>query len=194
MAKVKICGLRRDEDIDYVNELKPDYIGYILSPGFRRSIDRETALRLSRRLSPDIKAVGVFINDSVENINYFLKNNIISLVQLHGSESAEFCKAINAPVIKFFKPESFDKIDDYNGCAGYFLFDSGTGTGNTFDWAKLPKTNKPFFLAGGLDSTNIPQAIEKINPYCLDLSSSAETDGVKDYNKIKEILECVRNE
>lgn len=188
MAKIKICGLRRDEDIAYVNELKPDYIGFILTAGFRRSIDFDTAKHLKSLLSSDIKAVGVFVNDSLENINRFLDGKIIDAVQLHGNESPDFCNQIKSTVIKYFKPDDFDKIGDYD--VDYYLFDSGTGTGSTFDWSKIPKTDKPFFLAGGLNRDNIPLAIKSINPYCIDLSSSVETDGIKDYYKIKEIMEC----
>lgn len=188
MAKIKICGLRRDEDIAYVNELKPDYIGFILTSGFRRSIDFDTAKHLKSLLSPNITAVGVFVNDSLENINRFLDEKIIDAVQLHGNESPDFCRKINSTVIKYFKPDDFDKIGNYD--VDYYLFDSGTGTGNNFDWSKIPKTDKPFFLAGGLNKDNIPLAVKIINPYCIDLSSSVETDGAKDYNKIKEIMEC----
>ncbi|MGN1421615.1 MAG: phosphoribosylanthranilate isomerase [Eubacterium sp.] len=188
MAKIKICGLRRDEDIAYVNELKPDYIGFILTAGFRRSIDFDTARHLKSLLSPDIKAVGVFVNDKIECINKFLDEKIIDAVQLHGNEGPDFCNQIKSTVIKYFKPDDFDKIGDYD--VDYYLFDSGTGTGSTFDWSKIPKTDKPFFLAGGLNRDNIPLAIKSINPYCIDLSSSVETDGIKDYYKIKEIMEC----
>ena len=84
MAKIKICGLRRDVDIDYVNELKPDYIGFILTDGFRRSIDVDLAKELKSKLSPDIKAVGVFVDDDIDKINYCLDNGIIDIAQLHG--------------------------------------------------------------------------------------------------------------
>lgn len=192
MARIKICGLRREDDIRYVNELKPDYIGFILTGGFRRSIDRETAKRLKSKLSPCIKAVGVFVNDSMENINYFLENGIIDIVQLHGAETPDFCSQISAPVIKYFNPADFKKINNYD--VDFYLFDSGTGTGNSFDWSIIPETEKPFFLAGGLNRDNIPAALKEIKPYCIDLSSAVETDGVKDYNKIKEIMECIKNE
>ncbi|MGN0558619.1 MAG: phosphoribosylanthranilate isomerase [Acutalibacteraceae bacterium] len=192
MAKIKICGIRRKEDIDYVNKLKPDYIGFILTSGFRRSIDFDTAKRLKSMLSDDIRAVGVFVNDSLENINRFLDEKIIDAVQLHGNEEPEFCSKINSTVIKYFKPDDFDKINSYS--TDFYLFDSGTGTGKAFDWSKIPKTDKPFFLAGGINKDNIGLAIKSVNPYCIDLSSAVETDGVKDYNKIKEIMECTENE
>lgn len=192
MVKIKICGLRRQEDIEYVNALKPDYIGFILTDGFRRSIDTELAKALKASLDKSIKAVGVFVNDDIDKINSLVKDGTIDLVQLHANESAQYCKKINAPVIKFFKPEDFDKTDDYD--TDYYLFDTGTGTGRAFDWSKIPQTSKPFFLAGGIDKENIKTAIKKIKPYCIDVSSSVETDGFKDYNKIKEIMEIVKNE
>ena len=196
MSKIKICGLRREQDIDYVNELKPDYIGFILTAGFRRSITRETAKALKARLSKDITAVGVFVNDSTDTVNSFVEDGIIDIAQLHGNESAELCKKINAPVIKFLKCDDSvkEKISDYENAVDYFLFDSGTGTGNTFDWSKIPKTERSFFLAGGLGADNLKRAIEEITPFAVDLSSSVETDGAKDFEKIKKVLEIVKNE
>ncbi len=190
MAKIKICGLRRMADIDYVNELKPDYVGFILTDGFKRSIDTDTAKMLKAGLDKDITAVGVFVDDDIDKINELASRKIIDIVQLHGSESPDYCRKINAPTIKYFNPEAFDTIGDYDN--DYFLFDAGTGTGVSFDWSKIPKTDTPFFLAGGINSDNIKKAISEINPYCIDLSSAVETGGFKDYNKIKQIMERVR--
>ncbi len=192
MAKIKICGLTREEDIKYVNELKPDYIGFILTAGFRRSITAQQAKNLKSLLREDIKAVGVFVDESIDNINFFIDNKIIDAVQLHGNESPDLCRKISVPVIKCFKPRDFDKIGMYD--TNYFMFDSGMGTGSTFNWLQIPKTDTPFFLAGGLNAENIPDAIKKINPFAVDLSSSVETHGVKDYEKIKQAMESVRNE
>ncbi len=192
MAKIKICGLKRKEDIYYVNELKPDYIGFILTDGFRRSISVSLARELHSLLDKDIKTVGVFVNDDIEKINSAVDEGIIDIVQLHGQESPEHCKKIKAPVIKYFAPQDFDNITDYD--TEYYLFDSGTGSGKTFDWDKIPQSEKPFFLAGGINKNNIKTAIDRINPYCIDLSSAVETNGVKDYNKINEIMECMKNE
>ena len=192
MAKIKICGLRREIDIDYVNELLPDYIGFILTDGFRRSISLDTAKKLKARLDGRIKAVGVFVNDDISKINNAVSDGIIDLVQLHGNESADYCKKINAPVIKYFKPDMFEHIAEYD--TDYLLFDSGTGTGKTFDWSKIPTTDKPFFLAGGIGSDNIKAATQSVNPFCIDLSSAVETDGYKSYDKIKKIMEIMKNE
>ena len=192
MAKLKICGLRRVEDIDYVNEIKPDYIGFILSDGFKRTIDFEMAQMLKSRLSPDIKAVGVFVNEDKEYIDKFIKNNIIDIVQLHGNEEPEYCKGFDVPVIKYFNPKTFNRINEYD--TDYFLFDSGTGTGEKVDWSALKKNKKPFFLAGGINKDNLRRALDEVNPFGIDLSSAVETNGFKDYKKIKEIAEIMKNE
>lgn len=193
MAKIKICGLKRKEDISFVNELKPDYIGFILSNGYKRSIDMEILRNLRDRLSKDIKTVGVFVDEDIAIVNMLIKMNLIDIVQLHGSETVRYIKQIDAPVIKMLKPEDFDKISEFEPYVDYFLFDSGTGSGKTFDWGMIVKTQKPFFLAGGLDENNLEKAIKEINPYCVDLSSAVETDSVKDYDKMKTIIDIVRS-
>ncbi len=144
MAKLKICGLKRVEDIDYVNELKVDYVGFILSGGYKRSIDFKTAQSLKNRLSKDIKAVGVFVDEDKKYIDYYIKNNIIDIVQLHGNEEPEFCKGFDVPVIKCFNPDTFSKVDEYD--TDYFLFDSGAGTGKEFDWAFCLNVKSRFSL------------------------------------------------
>lgn len=194
MAKIKICGMRRDEDIDFANSLHPDYIGFVLTEGFRRSITPETAARLKKRLGGGIKAVGVFVNDSADKINLLFERNVIDIAQLHGDESPEYCKMIKAPIIKYFncshgEPDDLDKYD-----VDYFLFDSGTGTGRAFDWSNIPKTDKPFFLAGGISEINVKQAIDTVKPFAVDVSSSVETNGYKDYTKMKRFMEMARYE
>lgn len=190
MVKIKICGLRRQEDVNYVNALKPDYAGFILTGGFRRSIDKTTAKSLKSRLDGNIKAVGVFVDDDIDRINDYVNEGIIDIVQLHGAESPDYCEKINAPVIKYFNPENFESAEEY--AVDYYLFDSGTGTGNTFDWQKIPEHKKPFFLAGGLNCDNISSALRQVKPLAVDISSGVETDGVKDYNKMKKIMEIIR--
>lgn len=194
MTRIKICGMRREEDIDFANELLPDYIGFVMTEGFRRSITPETAAHLKKRLNSKIKAVGVFVNDSAEKINLLYENNVIDIAQLHGNESPEYCKVIKAPVIKYFNcsngvPDNLDKYD-----VDYFLFDSGAGTGRAFDWSNIPKTDKPFFLAGGISESNVKQAIDTVKPFAVDVSSSVETNGFKDYEKIKKFTEMARYE
>lgn len=192
MARIKICGLRSQDDVKIVNDLKPDFVGFILTDGFKRTISLDLAKDLRKNIDRSIKVVGVFVNEDIKNVEFFVENGIIDLVQLHGNEDVEYIKKINAPVIKVLKPDSFNKISDYEKVVDYFLFDSGTGTGKTFDWTAIPKTEKPFFLAGGISKDNLQFAIENIKPYAVDMSSSVETDGKKDYDKVKEVITIVR--
>ncbi len=198
MTKIKICGLMHECDIEYVNHFKPDYIGFILAKGFRRSIDFERAKKLKEKLDPDIKAVGVFVNDSIEDIDYYVKNNIIDVIQLHGSEDNAFIeklkKLTNKTIIKAFRINQAQDITTANDSkADEVLLDSGTGTGKSFNWELLKSINRRYFLAGGIGIDNVRQAVKDFSPYCVDVSSKVETDGVKDKEKIKQFIDTVRS-
>ena len=203
--KIKICGLRRPEDIAFANEAAPDFVGFILSPGFRRSIDADTARELKAKLGPGIPAIGVFVNDTPERIAQLLKEGVIDAAQLHGQESEEDIMYIKAatgrPVIKAVKVENRYAVEAWlDSAADYLLLDSGTGTGKTFDWTILDELladyggelPKQFFLAGGLNADNIREAATRWRPYAVDLSSSVETDGVKDLDKMRNAVQIVR--
>ena len=188
--KIKICGLFNPCDIDYVNEALPDYIGFVFAES-RRQISHETAREFKKRLNPKIKTAGVFVNADIEDIKYLFGAGIIDLAQLHGSESYEYIEKLQGiPIIKTILPgESCNSVIN----ADYFLFDSGAGTGKTFDWSTIPKTNKPYFLAGGINLENIHEAV-KTNCYCIDLSGGAEVDGIKNRDKIIELVQICRGE
>lgn len=195
--KIKICGLRRLEDVEYVNSTKPDYVGFILAEGFRRTITLDTARELKKNLNPDILAVGVFVNDAVEKVIACLEEGLIDIAQLHGEETEEdilYIKAVTGkPVIKTVKAVDRYLVEAWlDSAADYLLFDSGTGTGKTFDWSMLEDIDREFFLAGGLSCENAEAAVKQARPYALDVSSGVETDGVKDFSKIKEMIEIVR--
>ena len=197
MTKIKICGLRRQCDIDYVNECRPDYAGFILSKPFRRYIDPESAGRLISRLNGGIIPVGVFVNEPIEYVQNAAKIAKISMIQLHGGEDNGYIKslraAINLPIIKAFKVcAEQDIVAAKESAAYYILLDSGTGTGMSFDWSLISDIGREFFLAGGINADNAASAIEKHCPYALDASSGAETDGVKDKAKITAIIAAVR--
>ncbi len=187
MAKIKICGLKRLEDIEYVNITKPDYIGFVFAKS-KRQIDIETAISLKERLNDDIKAVGVFVNEKIDKILEIENLNIIDVIQLHGDENDEYIKELRSKtkleIIKAYRDSKY---------ADYSLFDNiNPGSGETFDW-KIINSKKKYFLAGGINSSNIKEAL-KLNPYAIDVSSSVETNGVKDFNKIEEIVRIVRDE
>ncbi len=186
--KIKICGLFRECDIDYANEACPDYIGFVFAKS-RRMVTMEKATFLKKQLSSSIQSVGVFVNENDNTINQAIKNKVIDIVQLHGDEDENFIKKIDAPVIKAVKVG-----DVISQNATYILFDNSVaGSGEAFDWSLLPQTTMPFFLAGGINMSNIKKAMEIINPYAIDVSSGVETNGFKDRNKILEIVRTVKN-
>jgi phosphoribosylanthranilate isomerase len=186
MIKIKICGLKRKEDIIIINKYKPDYIGFIFAEGRKRTIGIDKAKKLYNMLDHNIKAVGVFLNQDISYIESLLP--YIDLIQLHGNEDEEYIKRLklitNKPIINAYR-------QDVN--ADYILLDNiNPGSGEVFDWATIKKYNKPIFLAGGINISNIDDAL-KLNPYCIDVSSGVEIDGFKDETKIKEIIGKVRD-
>jgi len=196
--KIKICGLRRQEDIAYVNQVMPDYAGFILAEGFKRQISREQARSLKERLSDKIQAVGVFVNNPVEEIISYLEENIIDMAQLHGDETEEdiqYIQAVTAkPVIKAVKVQNRYVVEAWlDSSADYLLFDGGTGTGKSFDWRLLADVERDYFLAGGLNPGNIGEAVQLLTLYAIDISSGVETDGVKDLEKMQAAVNKVRS-
>jgi phosphoribosylanthranilate isomerase len=200
MSKIKICGLSRPEDIGYANACMPDYAGFVFAPS-RRRVSAEAALNLKTRLDPRILAVGVFVNDTPENIHDIVTRGIINLVQLHGDEDDEYVRAVKwmtgVPVIKAIRIGAGADIIPEDSSADYLLFDAESdkargGTGKSFDWRLVAHVKRPFFLAGGLNPANIKDALRVVRPYCFDVSSGAETDGRKDYSKMLTICDAVR--
>lgn len=195
--KIKLCGMFRLEDIGYVNEVKPDFAGFILAEGFRRRILREQAKAFREELDPVIPAVGVFVNNSCEEIISYLQEGIIQMAQLHGNETEEDIQYIQAvtgkPVMKAVKVTNRCDVEAWlDSAADYLLFDGGTGSGVAFDWSVLNEIDREFFLAGGLNADNLLAAMEKVHPFAVDLSSGVETDGVKDLEKMREVVRIVR--
>lgn len=198
MTQIKLCGLSRECDIEVVNELKPEYIGFVFYPKSKRYVTPEKAEELKKMLSSDIKSVGVFVNESPEKVALLLKKGIIDIAQLHGSEDEQYINSLRQltekPIIKAFRIDNSDDIiKAENSSADYALLDSGDGgTGTSFDWALLEKINRPYFLAGGLDINNVKEAVSKLNPFGVDVSSGIETDGLKDKNKMTAFVRNVR--
>ena len=199
MSKIKLCGLSRKCDIEWANALKPEYIGFVFWSKSKRNVPPEKAKELKDLLSPDIKAVGVFVDEPIENVAELLNDNIIDIAQLHGGEDEEYIKKLRMlsgkPIIKAFllKSES-DAERAEKSTADYILVDSGTGTGKSFDWELLKNISRPYFLAGGLCCENISQAITALDPYAVDVSSGIETNGCKDKNKMAAFVAAVRKE
>ena len=248
MVKVKFCGLRRPEDIEAVNELGIDYAGFVFAKKSKRYVDPGTALELKKKLSPGITTVGVFVDEAPEDVARLIKDGVIDIAQLHGSEDdayiarlrgliepfdenvnpdsdnkstnkddrckydgmiSEFnesermrgkeIKAYNTlseetqiKIIKAYKIDTDEDVRKANvSTADMILLDSGSGSGKEFDWSLLKEMKRPYFLAGGLDPTNAADAIEKLSPYALDVSSGIETDGFKDKEKMTRFMERI---
>lgn len=199
MSKIKLCGLSRKCDIEWANALKPEYIGFVFWSKSKRNVPPEKAKELKNLLSPDIKAVGVFVDEPIENVAELLNDNVIDIAQLHGGEDEEYIKKLRAlsdkPIIKAFLLKSeIDAERAEKSTADYILVDSGTGTGKSFDWELLKNISRPYFLAGGLCCENISQAITALDPYAVDVSSGIETNGCKDKNKMAAFVAAVRKE
>lgn len=200
MTKIKICGLTRAEEIDAVNRLLPDYIGFVFADS-RRRVTPDTARRLRERLDVRIKAVGVFVNWPVTAVAALSESGIIDIAQLHGDEDREYIMGLKqmtaCPVIKAVRVRSAAQISEAEMLpCDMLLLDSFRegiygGSGESFDLSVIPGLAKPFFLAGGLNNENIGQAILKCRPFGVDISSGAETDGVKDEKKIRQIIRTV---
>lgn len=198
-TKIKICGLRRREDILAVNEAKPDYCGFIIEfPRSFRSITEAQVRELVRELSAEISAVGVFVNAPIELVSGLLNDGTLAFAQLHGQEDESYIRELKKitgkPVIKAFSVKTKEDIEKaLISPADYILLDQGSGgTGKTFDWSLIPKIRREFFLAGGIGAENLRQAIQEIRPYAVDLSSSVETDRWKDPVKIRQVVDIVK--
>ena len=200
MTRIKLCGLTRLHDILIVNELKPEYIGFVFAAKSRRCISTAEAAALKEKLNPDITAVGVFVDEDPETVKTLLHKGIIDMVQLHGNEDEEYIRDIQAaadrPVIKAFRMESLQDVKRAaESSADFVLLDSGAGgSGTVFDWNLLRTVRRPYFLAGGLNADNVNAAVKKLNPYGVDVSSGIETDGFKDEYKIRKFIKAVRGE
>lgn len=199
MIKVKICGLMRPEDIDAVNEYRPDFAGFILARGRRRSLTDQQMRKLVRDLDPGIQSVAVFLDQDPEWIAQLAAQDLMDVIQLHGQESNEEIRFLrehtDKKIIKAFR---IDKADDIRRAreseADLVLLDGGDGgTGEVFDWSLLQQMNRPFILAGGLNPENVRSALGQIHPYAVDVSSGVETGRCKDPEKIRRFIHTVRS-
>lgn len=199
MTKIKICGLSRKCDIEAANELKPDYVGFVFFKKSKRYISFDQANQLKNFLNKNIKAVGVFVDEPIENVVKLLENDTIDITQLHGNENEDYIKELRSktdkPIIKAFCIKSENDVEKANkSTADYVLLDAGMGGGNVFDWQCINKINRPYFLAGGLSIENAKKAVKMLNPYALDVSSGVETNGLKDKEKMAEFIYAIRKD
>lgn len=201
MTSIKICGLSRLADIHIVNQLSPEYIGFVFARS-SREISATRACQLREQLYGPIKAVGVFVNEDIQRIVRLCKSQTIDLVQLHGNEDNDYIDRLKSmipnKIIKAIQVRDTEDIEmALKFRCEYLLFDSYSpkeygGSGKVFDWSLIGGIEKPFFLAGGLNADNVEEAIRTCKPYGVDVSSGVEAGGKKDPEKIREFISCTR--
>ena len=215
--KVKMCGISKVETIPAVVEAKPDYMGLVFASSKRQvTVDQAKTLveelhkQYTKRYNngaeqsnnDEIKTVGVFVNETLDNLVTIATEVNLDAVQLHGDEDEAFIKALKEKTdVEVWKAVQIRSSTDaeawIDSSADMLLFDAyhkdeRGGTGEVFDWSCLDEFERPFMLAGGIDSTNVAHAIRTVRPYGIDISSGIETDGVKDDEKIKAFTNIVR--
>jgi len=216
--KVKMCGISKVETIPAVVEAKPDYMGLVFAPS-KRQVTVDQAKTLVKELhrgyaqkygsdtehdkNDTIKTVGVFVNETVDNLITIANEANLDAVQLHGDEDEAFIQSLkertNVEVWKAIQIRSAADVEKWiDSSADMLLFDAyhkdeRGGTGEVFDWSSLDAFERPFMLAGGIDSTNVARAIRTVRPYGIDISSGIETNGVKDDEKITAFTKIVKS-
>ena len=201
--KVKMCGMKREEDIAYANEVRPDAIGYIFFSKSKRYVTGEQAKELDQKLDQNILSVGVFVNETLDKVVEIAKKVPLDVIQLHGDEDKDYIEQLKQKTdrqiwkaVRVKETNDIKQAEDLS--VDKLLLDTFTeekdmygGTGKVMNYELIPKEgiSKPFFIAGGLHNKNIKEIIEKVHPYGIDISSGIETDGHKDLTKMKEIME-----
>lgn len=203
LTKIKICGCKRKEDIALVNKFLPDYVGFVFANSKRR-VNDELAKELKAMLSNQIQSVGVFVNEPMDHIISLCKQKIIDVIQLHGDEADDYIKIlkqeVSQPIIKAIRVVSKEQIKKADALSCDFLLldtyqkDSYGGSGVSFDWGMIPALMKPYFLAGGININNMEAAAKQCRPYCIDISSGVEVNGLKNEYKISEIMNLLQKE
>jgi len=203
-VKLKICGIRRLEDAEILNQYPPDYAGFICSKPFWRYVSPEQTALLNQALDKTINRVGVFVNPELTEIADYAE--FLNIIQLHGEETADFISQIRDmfPDLELWKavrvrtPEDIQKADalpvDKLVLDSFSAISHG-GTGTLAPWGII-KENRPehaFSLAGGISSENVLDAVQDVAPFGVDVSSSVETDKCKDIDKIRNIIQIIRS-
>lgn len=201
MIKIKICGIKNEKEVQILNEILPDYCGFIFHvEKSSRSISLATARKLKEKLKKQIGIIGVFVDESIESILAIKEELQLAMIQLHGREDDLYIQTLKEksgiPIIKAF---SINKKEDVerakNSKADYVLLDQGEGgSGKTFPWELVKTMERDYFLAGGIGVENVEEALGQLDPFVIDFNSRLETNGQKDEKKIKKAVDIVRRE
>lgn len=207
MAKIKICGLTRPEDITSVNRVLPEYAGFVFAPG-RRRVTPEQVKQLSGKLHPAICRVGVFVNETPECVADIAAVCGLKVVQLHGDEPQEYLKELKNRLpaetiiwkaLRIRDKASLQMLDRYPEADAFLLdtYEEGVygGSGKSFNWELAVEAAKScrIILAGGITPENVQKAIYGVRPYAVDTSSGVEIAGVKDESRIRAFVCAARS-
>ena len=199
MTKVKVCGITREIEINIMNELMPDYVGFVFETRSRHFISPQFAGNLRSKLKRGIKSVGVFANSSLQNVAMAIEIAGLDMVQLHGDETAEYIAAlreyIHCPIMKVIKiSQPIDADKAMYSTADFVMLDGGrAGHGKSFDWSLLGAVRRKYFLSGGLTPDNIVEALQvSSSPFGVNASSGLESNNVKDFRKVMKFILAVR--
>ena len=192
---VKICGIKTIKAANVAVQAGADFIGFVFAPS-KRKITPEEAVRIAKTLSKSVQTVGVFVNESVENIKQIAELVDLDVIQLHGDEPPEMIDELPYQTIKAFSIDQVDAQTIHSYSADYYLIDSPIGehrggTGKTFNWKRATDLGidlNKVILAGGLSPSNVQIAIRQVSPVGIDVSSGVETNGEKDHEKIKQFI------
>lgn len=205
--KIKVCGMRDPGNVKEVAGLSPDYLGFIFYPGSKRFVGEKIADLVHSYIPREIKKVGVFVEESFDNVMQACAENDLDMVQLHGNENPGYCSRLRTTGIEVIKAFNigddfnFSRLQDYVECCDYFLFDTKGdkpgGTGKKFNWELLGeyKNEVPFFLSGGIGVDDIGDIKDFSHPmlHAVDINSRFETEpGVKDVNLLRRFIENIR--
>lgn len=202
--KIKICGITNRDDAENAIFFGVHALGFIFYPKSKRFVTAEQVQEMTYFLPPFISTVGVFVNEDPGTVNDIVRSCKLDFVQLHGEETSDYCRKMNAKVIKALRVAELSDIEiipEYQGSVTSILLDTKSddlygGTGKVFDWGlalSAKDFDVPIILAGGLSSDNINKAVQLVNPYAVDINSGVESKpGIKDYNKIQEILDIIK--
>jgi len=197
-TKIKICGLFRLCDADFVNQAMPDYAGFVFFEKSHRFVTEEQGKKLRENINNEISTVGVFVNHDFKYIKKLYEKKIISIIQLHGDEDEAYISALRnmlpkAEIWKAFTVRSSDDVLKAKNCiADRVLLDNGYGTGKCFEWSVVDNFGRQIILAGGLNADNIRPAITRFHPFAVDVSSGVECNKVKNRDKIMATVAAVK--
>ena len=198
--KIKICGIKNENEAKIINECMPDIAGFVFASG-KRQIDINKAKILKKIINPEIETAGIFVEQNEDEILKIYNEKVIDIIQLHGDYDERTIKNLkektNAKIIKVIRvKEGFYKIETL---ADFILFDAYSkdkygGLNKTFDWNIKIISNVPYFVAGGINENNIIEMVKKLTPYGVDISSGVEVDGFKTKEKVFNIIKIIKEE